>query len=103
MIKSYQIALVSGDKMIFISLNKFRKKPTKEAIAESSKLMKLAEKDGVKFLNIYWTLGRYDSVAICEAKDVKANMKALLRWGDILSSETLAALPREDAIKLIEK
>jgi hypothetical protein len=29
-------------------------------------------------------------------------MKALLRYGDIFSTETLVALSREDAIKLVQ-
>jgi len=38
--------------MIFISLNKLRKKLTKEAIAEATKAIERAKKEGVKFLNI---------------------------------------------------
>jgi len=88
--------------MIFVTLSRWRKKPTKDALAESSRLWKLAEKEGVKLLAGYSTLGRYDAVAITEAKDEKAVMKFLMQWGDMLSTETLVAVPREEAIKLIE-
>ncbi|MFQ5761551.1 MAG: GYD domain-containing protein [Candidatus Bathyarchaeia archaeon] len=81
---------------------KFRKKPTKELIAESDKLFAKATGEGAKFLGVYWTLGRFDAVVISEAPDEKTMMKAALRWGDILSSETLLAMPREEALKLLE-
>ena len=88
--------------MIFITLSRWRKKPTKEMLAESSRLWKLGEKEGVKLLAGYSTLGRYDAVAITEAKDEKAVMNFLIQWGDMLSTETLVAVPREEAIKLLE-
>ena len=88
--------------MIFITLARFKKKPTKESVAQSNKLFEQMAKEGVKVLSIYWTLGKYDSVTTIEAKDEKAAMKALLRWGDTLSTETLVVVPREEAIKLVE-
>lgn len=89
--------------MIFIVCAKYRKKPTKETLEQTSKLFELMIKeDGVKFIGQYWTLGRYDVISTAEAKDEKAIMKSLLRWGDLLSSETLIALPRDEAIKLVE-
>jgi len=92
----------SGDRIIFITLNKFRRKPTKEIIAESQKLFEQAAKEGLKVLGFYWTLGRFDSVLIAEWPDEKTAMKATLRWGDMLSTETLVAVPREEALKLLE-
>ncbi len=88
--------------MIFIVLSKLRGKPTKESIAGAEKLFAKFAEEGGKFLNIYWTLGKYDAVAIIEGKDEKAVMKALMRFGDSISTKTLVALPREEAIKLIE-
>ncbi len=88
--------------MIFISLNKLRRKPTKELIAEFDRIRERATKDGVKFLSSYWTLGRYDTIHIFEAPNEKTAMKVMIRFGEILSTETLAAVPREDAIKLVE-
>jgi uncharacterized protein with GYD domain len=88
--------------MIFICLAKWRKKPTKEMIAQASKLYDQMVKEGSKIVGRYWTLGRYDAVTIIEGKDEKTAMKALLRWGDMLSTETLVAMPREEAIKLVE-
>ena len=88
--------------MIFISLNKVRGKLTKEQIAEATKVIEKSVKEGVKFLNIYYTLGRYDIVVIFEAPDEKTAMKMLMAVGDIESTETLVAVPREEAIKLVE-
>jgi uncharacterized protein with GYD domain len=88
--------------MIFITFGKWRKKPTKEAIAQTSKLFEQIVKEGNKIIGIYWTLGRYDAVLIGEAKDEKACMRAAVRWGDMMSTETLVAVPREEAIKLVE-
>jgi uncharacterized protein with GYD domain len=59
-------------------------------------------KEGNKIIGIYWTLGRYDAFTIVEGKDEKTAMKSLLRWGDMMSTETLVAVPREEAIKLVE-
>lgn len=88
--------------MIVVILGKFRKKPTKEMMAEADKLIAEDTKEGVKFLGLYWTLGRYDIVAIAEAPDEKSLMKRLLRKQDFLATETLVALKREDAVKLVE-
>jgi len=88
--------------MIFITLAKWRKKPTKEMVAQSGKLFDQMVKEGSKIIGRYWTLGRYDAVVITEGKDEKTAMKSLLRWGDIVSTETLVAVTREEAVKLVE-
>ena len=88
--------------MIFISLCKVRKKLTKERVAEATKVIQRATEDGVKFLNIYYTLGRYDVVVIYEAPDEKTAMKMAMSIGDLESTETLVAVPREEAMKLVE-
>jgi len=67
--------------MIFNTLGRWKRKTTKESVAESSKLVEQMVKEGGKVLGIYWTLGRYVPVLIMEAKDEKAAMKGLLRWG----------------------
>ena len=88
--------------MIFISFGRFRSKPTKEATAKVSELMKGMTKEGVKFIGFYWTLGRYDTVVIMEAPDEKTVMKANMRVSDIVSTETMVAVTREEAHKLVE-
>ena len=88
--------------MYFVNLVKFRKKPTKEMIAENLKLLEKEEKEGVKNHFIYWTLGRYDAVVISEAPNEKAIMKTSIRRGDNMSMETLVAIPAVEARKLVE-
>jgi len=62
----------------------------------------IAKKEGIKFLGFYWTLGRYDTVVIMEAPDEKTAMKANLSVSDLVSTETMVAVPIEEAIKLVE-
>ena len=88
--------------MIFVALSKFRRKPTKESVAQFDKTWKEIESDGVKRIALYWTLGRFDSVAIIEAPDEKAAMKASLKFSEGATLETLTALKREDATKLLD-
>ena len=88
--------------MIFISLGKFRNKPTKQATDEVSLLMQGMKDEGVKFLSFYWTLGRYDTVVIMEAPDEKTVMKANMSVGHIVATETMVGVPREEAHKLIQ-
>ena len=52
-------------------------------------------------MSIYWTLGRYDAVTIIEAPTEKDAMKTLLLWQDMVDTETMVAIPREEAIKLL--
>ena len=88
--------------MIFICLARWRKKPTKDMVAQSTKLFEQMAKEGTKIIGVYWTLGRYDSIVITEGKDEKTALKSLMRWSDMLSTETLVAVSREEALKLIE-
>lgn len=88
--------------MELVVLGKFRKKPTKDTPAEADKIMKGMEKEGVRFEKMYWALGRYDTVAIVEAPNEKVAMKAMLRMSDILTTETLVLIPREEAIKWLQ-
>ncbi len=88
--------------MIFISLGKFRKRPTKGMTDEVTKLtVDMANREGIKILSFYWTLGRYDTVVTMDAPDEKAAMKMNLMVSDFVSTQTMVALPREEAIKLV--
>jgi uncharacterized protein with GYD domain len=85
--------------MIFVTLSRWRSKPTKEAIERTNKV--LASEPRVKVLAFYWTFGRYDSVLIVEAPNEKTMMKMLQQVGDYVATETMVAIPREEAIKLL--
>ena len=88
--------------MIFVTLVRFKVKPTKETIAENLRMTENEVKEGIKDLAVYWTLGRYDAVVIMEAPDEKTLMRALLRRTSWMSTETLVAVPAEEARKLVE-
>jgi uncharacterized protein with GYD domain len=86
----------------FITLTKWKKSPTneKEVVENFTKTFEELEKQGIK-MRIYWTLGRYDAVTIVEAPNEKDVMKILLPMQDIIDSETMVAVPREEAINLL--
>ncbi len=88
--------------MFFVVLGRYKEKPTKETNAMAMKGFEQMAKEGVKFVVQYWTLGRYDFVAVAEAKDEKTIMKTVLRWSDMIKSETLIAVPTQEAMTLVE-
>ncbi|MDA4128934.1 MAG: GYD domain-containing protein [Thaumarchaeota archaeon] len=88
--------------MWFVSLVKFRKKPTKETVQWADQMFKKAEAWGVKTHMALWTLGRYDAVRIGEAPDVATAMKTAIAFADLAAVETLVAVSRDEAIKLLE-
>ena len=88
--------------MLFIVLVKFKHKPSKADIAASEKELERRAKFGVKTIGLYWTLGRYDAVSIVEAPDEKAAMKAASGSPDFVATETMVALKREDAVRLLD-
>lgn len=83
-------------------LIKNKVKPTKEVIAKANKITEKLSKEGVKVVSHYWTLGRYDDVVTIEAPDEKAAMKVAINISDLVKSETLVAIPRNEGIKLLE-
>ncbi len=87
--------------MYFIALVKFKEKQTKEVVARNLKLIETETKEGIKWHNIYWTLGKYDAVATFEAPNEKEAMKMSIRRGEGFNIETLVAIPVEEARKLV--
>ena len=86
--------------MFFITLTKWKSAPTKEVVEGATKTFSDLEKQGIK-VRVYWTLGRYDAVAIIEAPTQKDAMKMLLGFQGLVDTETMVAVPREEAIKLL--
>ena len=78
-----------------------RKKPNKELAGQATKVMDDLKNSGVKIIGWYWTLGRYDTTVIFEAENEKEALKTSLAVADFVASETLVAIPREEAIKLL--
>ncbi len=69
---------------------------------EVSKLtVDMAQKEGIKILSFYWTLGRYDTVVTMDAPNEKAAMKMNLMVSDFVSTQTMVAIPREEAVRLV--
>ena len=87
--------------MIFISLIKDKKKPTKELTDKATKMLDDLKKKDIKILGFYWTLGRYDDVVIFEAPSEKDAMKLAIETKDDVEMETMVAIPREEALKLL--
>jgi len=87
--------------LIFVSLGKMRKKPAKETSAQATKMIDEMKKRGIKVLSFYWTLGRYDTVLIFEAASEKDALKVSIDVAEFVAAETLVAIPREEAIKLL--
>jgi uncharacterized protein with GYD domain len=86
--------------LFFIVLVKWKRAPTSEDVARGNEWFEEIEKQGIK-LSSYWTLGRYDAVTIIEAPTEKDAVKLLLPWQDTIETETMVAVPREEAIKLL--
>jgi len=87
--------------LIFVSLGKMRKKPSKEMSGDATNMVEGFKKKGIKVLNWYWTLGRYDTVVVFEAANEKEALKFSIGVAEFVSTETLVAIPREEAIKLL--
>jgi uncharacterized protein with GYD domain len=87
--------------MIFVNLGKFRKKPDKATPGDTNKIVEDFKKKGVKVLSWYWTLGRYDTVFIFEAASEKEALKTSIDIAEWVSTETLVAIPRQEAIGLL--
>ena len=90
-------------KILFLVLYKFRKKPAKELKEEFMRISpQLMRKNGIKYISEYFTLGRFDGVAIAEAPDAKAMLKYSIAMSDMVTHETLPAIPIDEGMKLLE-
>jgi len=81
--------------MLFIGLAKFKKPLTKEVVAQNLKDIESDTKGQVKYLGIWWTLGKYDTVVMFEAPDEKAAMNMALKRADRMEIVTLVAVPAD--------
>ena len=86
--------------MIFISLIKFRKKA--KDVSEFGKKLMQDLPEGVKILGSYWTLGRFDAVWIYEAPNEKVAMQLGIEAGELMQTQTLVAVSRDEALKLLK-
>jgi uncharacterized protein with GYD domain len=98
-----------GDEMpIYVVLGNFTQKRIEtiknlpEGIKDGRKTF---ESFGVKLLQLVFTMGRYDVVAIFEAPNEDAITKGLISWGSkgILRTETLTGFTPEKMIELVKE
>lgn len=89
--------------MIAIVLVKF-KKSAKDVAEYGSKVLKNAPKN-IKIKDTYWTMGRYDAVWIVEAQSEEKLFEWFIKVGrtDIARTETMVAIPRNKAMKMLSK
>jgi uncharacterized protein with GYD domain len=85
--------------MIFITLIRFKKKA--RDVSEVGKKIMQNLPPTVKMIGTYWTLGRYDAVWVYEGESEKDAIKLFIDAGDVASTETLVAISREEAMKLL--
>ena len=86
--------------MLFIALIKFKKKARDVVEIGKSVMQNLPE--GVKIIGTYWTLGKYDAVWIYEAPNEKVAIKLGIEAGEAMQTQTLVAITRDEAMKLLE-
>jgi uncharacterized protein with GYD domain len=92
---------------LYIVLGKFSQEGVAK-IKESPQRLEAAKKVlrsvGGEIKEFYYTMGRYDFVAMCEAPNDEAIMKALFIIGAVgaVRTETLATIPAEKAAGIIK-
>jgi uncharacterized protein with GYD domain len=92
----------------FIILSSFTNegvRAVKDTTKRAEKFKELAKQNGATVKDIYWTLGRYDVVAIVDAPDV-TSMTALglsLGMAGNVRTETLPAFTADDMAKVLAK
>jgi len=86
--------------MFLVTLAKLRGKITAAFREATEKSMK-SPSPGLKIHNVFWTLGQYDFVIIYEAPNEKEAMKMALPWLEFCETQTMVAIPQEEAQKLL--
>jgi uncharacterized protein with GYD domain len=66
-------------------------KAVRDTCERASAFKATAQKMGVKVTGIYWTLGAFDGVIVCEAPDELTATAALLRLGTLGNIRTQTA------------
>ncbi|MFX1589320.1 MAG: GYD domain-containing protein [Promethearchaeota archaeon] len=92
---------------LFIILGRYTQegiKNMKESPQRLEAAKKVAESVGGSIKEFYYTLGRYDFIAITEAPNYEAVLKALMTIGSTgaIRTETLQAIPFEKAINILK-
>jgi uncharacterized protein with GYD domain len=80
-------------------------KNVKDTVKRAKSFEGAIEKAGGKSLGLYYTIGRYDFVAIVEAPNDEAIASVLYSTGSLgnVQTETLKAFSTDEAANIIEK
>ncbi len=80
-------------------------KDAKDTVRRAQEFRGDVERRGGKLLNIYWTQGRYDIVAVIEVPDEQTAMAELLMLGGMgnVRTETLRAFTDSEVESIIRK
>jgi uncharacterized protein with GYD domain len=80
-------------------------KNVKDTIGRAEAFKSMAKKSGVTVKDIYWTLGKYDLVLICEAADDETATAVTLSVGSLgnIRSETLRAFSIDEMKGILGK
>ncbi len=86
--------------MLFISMIKFNKK-AKDVVEVGKEIMQNLP-SGIKIIGTYWTLGKFDAVWIYEAPSEKEAMKLSIMASEVMRFQTMTAVSRDEAMKLLD-
>ena len=77
----------------------------KETTKRYDAFKEMARNAGITIKDVYWTLGQYDIVAICEAPDDETISAALISLGSRgnVRTHTLRAFSRDEMDAILEK
>jgi len=87
--------------MFFVALLKIKGKVT-QALIEVAKNSCKNPPPGIKYHSVFCTLGQYDFVITFEAPDEKEAMKLSIPWTEFCETQTMVAIPFEEALKLLK-
>ena len=87
--------------MFFVALMKMKGKVT-NAFLESTENSRKSPPPGIKYHSVFCTLGQYDFVITFEAPDEKEAMKWTMPWAEFCRTQTMVAVPYEEAVKLLK-
>lgn len=83
--------------MLFIALEKYNPVLSREIVAQNINDIEDYSKGQIKYLGIYWTLGRYDTVVLFKGQNEKGAMNMSLKRADRMEIGTLVAVPDDEA------
>jgi uncharacterized protein with GYD domain len=87
--------------MFFVALLKMKGKVTPAFIETTQKSCK-NHPPGIKYHNVFCTLGQYDFVITFEAPDEKEAMKWAIPWTEFCEIQTMVAVSYKEALKLLK-